>query len=267
MKRIAFSILYNSNHHLKHNGFAENMLKMFDHWIIVEGAAGNKGSTSWCNDVRRSHKSEDGTREYISKLQVDNPDKVSVAEFRESAWQSKDEMCKAAIHIIHSIGVHSCFLWQVDADEQWTSDQLCRSEKVLTDQEAKTGMFFCDCFLSSDLVAIGDWGEGRSLPYRRLWNWNGEDFDTHEPPIIVGGNKKEIHINERFQHYSYYFEKDVYFKSLYYGGHQNIYDKWLILQDQEAKKNISFPIPLSFLFGRDTWAGRSNTFITKIKQT
>lgn len=261
-KRIAFSIVYNALHHLNHNDQANKIISMFDHWIIIEGAAGNKGSTSWCNDYHRPAISTDGTREFIVSLQEKHPDKITYL-LGSQMWDSKDVMCHNAMQILQKMNVGSCFLWQIDADEQWNADQLLYSEQILTEHRAKVGMFFCDHFVGEDLIAKGDWGEGIRIPYKRLFDWNGEQMSVHEPPTLEGGNGKEVMISARFKHYAYYFDKDVYFKSKYYGGHGDIYDNWIKLQLDGERKKISFPAHISVLFGKNSWVGNTNTFIVK----
>lgn len=265
MKRVAFSIMYNCLHHLRHKDFARKMIENFDLWIIVEGAAGNKGSTSWCNDIHRSSGSTDGTREFILDLCKQGNDRKIITRFTGTdIWESKDEMVNEAISMIRSQGITECFLWEVDADEQWDRDQLERAETMLIHRGAKTGEFLCDYFISHDLKVRGDWGEGRALPYRRLWNWKGESFATHEPPELQGGNGKTILIGERFKHYAYVFEKDVHFKSQYYGGHENIYKPWLNLQIEAERKKLEFPLPISYLFGKNSYYSKSNSFIVQL---
>ncbi len=137
MKRIAFSIVYNASHHLRHNKYAERILKMVDLWIIVEGAAGNKGSTSWCKDLQRSSSSEDGTIEYLKQLSAFNMAKLRV-QFASPGqmWESKDMMVNQAISMIKSEGIEEAWLWEIDADEQWTADQMDRAEAMMKEKNA-----------------------------------------------------------------------------------------------------------------------------------
>lgn len=259
--RVAFSILYNAVHHLRHGNYGEKIVGMVDKWFVVEGAAGCRGSTSWCKDFHRPVQSTDGTRELLQELQGKYPDKVFISLAGRDMWPGKDQMVQHAMRMIIAQGIHECFLWEIDADEQWTSDQLSRAEKKLEERNAKTGTFYCDYYLSSDLLAQGEWGEGRGYAYRRLWRWAGEQFSSHEPPVLQGGNGTEILIGERFRHYAYFFEKDVHFKSQYYGGHENIYKPWLLLQMEAERRKLSFPLPISYIFGKNSHVGRTNTFI------
>lgn len=259
--RVAFSILYNAVHHLRHRGYAEKVLSMVDKWFIVEGAAGNRGSTSWCKDFYRPIQSSDGTREFLSQLQAKYPEKVFIELSGKDIWPGKDQMVQHAIRMIIEQGITECFLWEIDSDEQWEAAQMFRAEKKMEERNAKTGTFYCDYYLAADLIAKGEWGEGRGYAYRRLWRWAGEQFASHEPPILQGGNGFEILIDERFKHYAYFFEKDVHFKSKYYGGHEMIYEPWMRLQLDGERKKLSFPLPISYIFGTNSHIGRTNTVI------
>ena len=69
MKRIAFTIILNGLHHLKHNDYYLFLINNFDYWIIVDGASNNNGSTTWCNNMldkyHNNGASNDGTIEFI----------------------------------------------------------------------------------------------------------------------------------------------------------------------------------------------------------
>ncbi|REJ84533.1 MAG: hypothetical protein DWQ44_08965 [Bacteroidetes bacterium] len=243
MKRIAFTIMYNAAHHLRHCDFALKMISMFDHWIIAEGFAGNKGSTSWCNELNCPIRSIDDTINLIGDYADKQSECVRLVSPRK--WESKDEMVNACIDIARDIiDGQDCFLWQVDADEHWTDDQLSRSEKSIIASCADTGMFLCNYFIGENLIVRGQWGEGLMTPYRRLWHWKGQRFASHEPPILSGGNGKEMLLQERFDHYAYFFEHDVKFKAMYYSGHEHVYRNWKKIQSGSVK----FPAPISTLF-------------------
>lgn len=259
--RVAFTIVYNGIHHLKHNDFALSMCDMFDLWVIVEGAAGNGGSTSWCKEYHRDAESTDGTREYLTKLK--EACKCVELHLADKMWPSKDAMVDKAMQMIRQRGVKECFLWQIDVDEQWNKEDLQAAENQLRQQGAKTGVFRCDYFLSHDLYARGDWGEGLKYPYRRLWDWKGEDFQTHEEPTLKGGNGREAVLSQRFRHYAYLFEKDVYFKTKYYAGHEDVYKPWLSLQIEAERKKLKFPLHISYLFGRNNRFSKTNTYISE----
>lgn len=258
MKRAAFTIILNGLHHLQHNDYAEYLAKNLDLWIIVEGAAKNQGSTRWCKEMpiewHKDGHSIDGTIEYLEDLskKYDNFHIVAHDEF----WESKDHMVNMAILTLKKYGerFNPCYLWQIDCDEQWTVKQMIEAEQMLDRQQAKTGMFLCNYYVGAELLAVGEWGEGIKLPYRRLWRWEGEWFYTHEPPVLNGGNGKEVLLPQKFNHYAYYFEQDVKFKDAWYSGHEGIYERW-----KELQKETIFPQPISRLI-TGSW-GKTKTEI------
>lgn len=254
--RLAYVLAYNCLHHLRHQHQAERLLDFFDHVVVVEGAAQNGGSTAWCRPhPARQAASTDGTRELLLQLAQQHPDRVTVVTAADF-WPSKDDMVHAALdHLRDHLGPSGAYLWQVDADEVWSLDQLARAEAELERHGGDCGLFLCDYFVGPRLVARGEWGEGRALPYRRLWKWDGRQAETHEPPRLVGGNGREVLLAERFAHFAYYFEQDVNFKARYYGGHQELAVRWPRLQRRPAR---DFPLPLSALFGRHGY-GMSQT--------
>jgi len=255
--RCAFTIIFNGKHHLLHNNYYKRLIESFDHWIIAEGASGNTGSTSWCRKIpHKYHKggsSVDGTLEFVQKLSHDYPN-VHVIQ-NEGFWANKDHQVNECVKKIREF-TPDCYLWEIDCDEQWKIEDIKESEKLLKENEAKTGLFLSNFYVGRKLLAVGEWGEGRKLPYRRLWDWKGENFQSHEPPILEGSNGKEILLPAKFDHYAYFFEKDVEFKSCFYGGHDNIHQRWKSLQ-----KEKNFPQPISKLV-EGNW-GQTNTKIVR----
>lgn len=263
--RIGFTIIYNGAHHLEHNDWGNRLAKMLDYWVIVEGAADPGGSTSWCNKLNLESSSTDETLKKLNHVFKNGTVIVS-----SNCWKSKDDMVNEAIDrlrihydYVSHFSDDPVFLWQLDIDEQWGSDQMAEAEQMLIDADADCGCFHANHYVGKDLVAKGTWGEGNDPEdplinaYRRLWRWKGQLFATHEPPVLEGGNGKEILLPQRFNHYSYYFEKDVIFKSKYYKGYENLHKKWLDLQ-----KETVFPQPISRLL--DGHWGSTSTVIERI---
>ena len=179
---------------------------------------------------------------------------IKVIRNRHGVWNNKDEQVNAAISYLKT-QTNECYLWQIDIDEQWTSDQLELAEQTLDKHQAKTGCFLCNFFVGKNHIVLGEWGEGRHLPYRRLWKWKGEMFESHEPPILEGKNGPGILIPIKFNHYAYYFEQDVKFKQSYYTGYENLYKRWIDIQ--QKKYNMS----IKELLGFDTWWAHTNSTI------
>ena len=256
--RIAYTIILNGLHHLTHNDYYKFILNNFDYWVVVEGASKNTGTTSWCKNMpdkyQSNGKSVDGTIDFLKELKYKNLIFIESSGF----WPNKDKQVNRCIEEIKKL-TNNCFLWEIDIDEQWELENIIKAEKLLIEEKAKTGCFLCDYYVGKNLIVKGQWGEGGVLPYRRLWDWKGEYFETHEPPRLIGGNGKGILIPTRFKHYAYYFEQDVKFKNDWYSGHEEIYENWVKLQKEEQ-----FPQHISRLLGTNTHWGQTNTWIYKI---
>jgi hypothetical protein len=257
--RIAFTIVLNGLRHLEHNNFYHKMVDNFDHWIIVEGVAKPNGSTNWCKELptifHNNYISNDGTTEYLDAHRHLN---VRILRPLEGAWDSKDQQVNAAISEIKRI-TNECFLWQIDVDEQWELIDLVQAEKDLVTNHGKTGCFLCNYYVGEKQKVIGQWGEGRLEPYRRLWDWKGEMFIKHEPPTLVGKNGPGLLLPQRFNHYAYFFEQDVKFKEIYYQGYEGLYERWLKVQGNRGQ------IHIKELLGEKTWWGNTNTNIQYIQ--
>lgn len=257
--RAAFTIAFHAKHHLER--MIPPLLPLFDLWVVVEGPSDSGGSTGWCKRIPAryltpSGHSKDGTCEWLWEAASRYPQLRVVT--REGAWKSKDEMVNRAVEVIRTwSGEREIFLWEFDADEYWKEKDILSAEENLVRKGGDTGLFLSDYFVGPDLIARGEWGEGKKLPYRRLWRWRGAPFASHEPPVLEGGNGIEVLLPERFDHLAYFFEEDVRFKDAWYGGHEGIYKRWKKLQ-----KARTFPQPLSSLL-KGSW-GKTDTTIHKL---
>lgn len=246
MTRIGFTILYEAIHHLSHKGFADFMAKNFDYWIVIEGLAGSSGSTSWCKNLALSSRSLDGSHQFMEGFSKEHPHVIYYSPGKK--WINKDEMVNEAVKVVQMI-TDECFLWQVDADEIWDAESLKAAERELLFSEHKAGAFqfnhyLCKDALGRQLIGRGQWGNGYNI---RLWKWKGEKFVSHEPPRLQGQLASES-LGQKYEHYSYYFEKDVLFKSQYYQGHESILKGW-----KELKRYTGpLPVPITMLFGRNS---------------
>lgn len=260
--RYAFTLAYQAGHLLPFRDFARRLLAAVDRWVVVEGAAHPRGSTAWCRPHPGPWQSDDGTRRALLRLQAQHPERVTVILGPPAGWPGKDEMVRAAVDALRREPLPA-YLWQVDADEHWTPDNLTAAEQALEAAGATCGEFLCDYYLGPQLRAVGEWGEGTALPYRRLWRWAGEQFARHEPPELVGGNGRTVRLPQRFAHFAYYFERDVAFKARYYGGHDRVLEHWRRLQADAAAGRGGWPRPISALFGAGRFA-KSRTVIERL---
>lgn len=257
--RVAFTIIYEGRHHLEHKGFAENMLKMFDHWIVVEGYALPYGSTRWCKRLNVPAVSTDGTGHYLQKLSEkhENLHYYSLGRY----YNGKDHQVNVAIDILTEImeakyNEKKCWLWEVDADEHWRLEDLEKAEQIALTMDNIGFSFTFNQYVGEGLVAKGDWGSGA---LNRLWKWTGQYFKSHEPALLEGQKRCDVIPDVHFEHYSYYFDKDVKFKSQYYSGHENVYKN--LNKIRTAKE---YPVHISEFFGKNTQIGKSNSYIYKI---
>jgi hypothetical protein len=252
--RIAFTIIHNGLHHLKHNEQAERILRDCDWWVVVEGAARSNGSTRWCKEfplhLHDNGRSVDGTHEYLLELQQQHPNLLYVQS--DGFWHSKDVQVNRAVEEVRKL-TDSCYLWQIDSDEQWTAESMTAAEQELT---TIAGSFRADCYVGKQLRAIGEWGECRSYGYIRLWRWSGQNFICHEPPLLDGAGNDAMLLKPRFKHFNYYFEQDVAFKDAWYGGHDGILERWRLLNELPQR---NFPLHISNLITGE-W-GKTNSAI------
>jgi len=249
--RVGYTICFNSDHH-----FSSEKFKMisdnFDHFVFVEGAVQPTHCTNWCKTIPAQYikdgcHSADNTLEMILEAEQ-NHENISVIT-QNKLWDGKVEMCNAALkrlrdRHIYNIKLHDMFLWEWDSDEVWTAKQLDAAEMELVEKKGDTGMFLCEYFVGPDIVAVGEWGRGELLPYRRLHRWCGQLYSKHEPPTLEGGNGKEILLSQRFVHNAWMYRKDVIFKSDFYSSHEGALQKW-----DQLQKCTDFPQPITALIG------------------
>jgi hypothetical protein len=248
MTRAAFTLLYNGAHHLRHNDYWRFMADTFDPWIIVEGAAHNGGSTNLCNNIQDDPHSTDGTREMIGNIVRQHKNVKYVR--KTGYWKSKDAMVNAAIDCLRRDRIKDCHLWQVDVDEQWTLPIIEYAERVMDNGGYNTVSFCCRHYVGQNICAWGEWGGNNE--WRRLWHWQGARALTHEPPVFDMEEKKRFITVACFDHFAYYFAKDVLFKGQYYKKHETVFNNWLAINNLPE---TAFPIPLSRLFAGSAMEG------------
>jgi hypothetical protein len=220
-----------------------------DKWVFVEGATKSMNCTSWCGDMPSTyHNSDgtsvDGTTEFLSSLAKHSNGKIIHIK-PNGLWQGKVEMFNTALSHLNE----PCYLWEIDSDEYWTKSQMNLAEHLVENTKADTAAFACDYLLSDDIIVRGEWGESPGHGYRRLWKYQpGMKFLSHEPPVLSGCTRiLPPRFTPKFLHKSYYFEKDVLFKSKWYGKHEQVYDNWKKIVTGE----ILLPVSVSALFGRN----------------
>jgi glycosyltransferase involved in cell wall biosynthesis len=108
-------------------------------------------------------------------------------------WADKLQMINTAVHSISEPGA----LFQVDADELWTTESIVASYKLLfgngTGAQSRLPSLqcirvHCHFFISPNLVTISRNGYGHSNAYEwtRVWHFHpGDSFGSHAPPVLL----------------------------------------------------------------------------------
>lgn len=237
------------------------------HWHIIEGVAELKHDTAWSvqfggritSELHRNGLSNDGTTEYIDELVKQFPENVTVYRKAGGAfWDGKLEMVNAPLANISE----QCLLWQIDADELWTKEQICTARQMFIDNSERTAAYyFCWFFVGANLVITtrDTYGNNTNYEWLRTWRFKpGCRWRSHEPPQLCRQNEdgrwvdlakiSPLRHSETeakglvFRHYAYVSEKQMRFKELYY-GYEGAVEKWNSLQ-----KQAKFPVLLREYF-------------------
>jgi hypothetical protein len=236
------------------------------HWHVVEGVAELKNDTAWslaqggrvtagCHARGRS---SDGTAEYLDDIAGRFPENVTVYRKPPGVfWDGKREMVNAPLQNVRE----ECLLWQVDADELWTAEQLINTNRLFAAHPRRRAAYYwCRYFVGPDLVIStrNCYAQNPAQEWLRTWRFRpGCRFAAHEPPRLVEKrNGKPIDVasleaflhdeTEKhglvFQHFAYVTLAQLQFKEEYYGYRHAIAD-WLALQAQ-----TQWPVPLARFF-------------------
>lgn len=238
------------------------------HWHIVEGIADLKHDTAWSlklggrvpDQVHQNGRSSDGTSEYLDELMRLYPENVTVYRKPEGIfWDGKREMVNEPL--ISSIR-EECLLWQVDADELWTVEQLCTARQMFIENPEKTAaLYWCWYFVGENLVISSRncYTQNPQQEWLRTWRFKpGCVWAAHEPPTLAEplpkGRWRDVatvnpFLHEEtekqalvFQHFAYATLEQIQFKEQYY-GYSNLVSQWKALQQQ-----TKFPILLRQYF-------------------
>ena len=155
-----FTIVLNGRPFIEHHIEVLKHLPFCWHWHIIEGVARQTHDSSWMkqfggrvtDDLHCNGLSKDGTSEYIDAIAREFPEQVTV--YRKPVgefWDGKIEMVNAPL--LNLAG--ECLLWQVDADEFWTTDQL--AAPVSCSGRSRTR-------LRLSISAISSWARSSSSP-------------------------------------------------------------------------------------------------------
>jgi hypothetical protein len=230
-------------------------------WHIVEGVAELKHDTAWsveaggriADDFHTHGRSNDGTSAYLDRLAREFPDQVTVYRKPPGVfWDGKREMVSAPLPGIRE----RCLLWQVDADELWTVEQIVTMREAFIDQPQRSAAFFwCHYFVGpTALISTREtYANHSAWEWLRVWRYRpGDWWRAHEPPRLarrkwywfrsddVGRISPIMHAETEqmglvFQHFAYVTEAQLRFKEIYY-GYAGAVNSWRALQDALASK-------------------------------
>jgi FkbM family methyltransferase len=260
-----FTIVLNGRPFIQHHIEQLRQLPFRWHWHIIEGVAELNHDTGWSksaggkipDELRHAGLSVDGTTKYLDVLKKEFSDRITI--YRPPAgkfWDGKLEMVNASLKQIQE----ECLLWQIDADELWTAEQIKRARSLFLAHPQKTAALFrCHYFVGPELVVTShDTYGNRSDEWLRVWRYQpGDKWTSHEPPKLArrnaAGEEQDVASSPFtqdeteaeglvFDHYAYASEVQVRFKENYY-GYKNAVTQWRRLQ---AAGN--FPVPLSDYF-------------------
>ncbi len=236
------------------------------HWHIIEGVSELVRDTAWSlghggripHDLHHAGRSIDGTTEYLDRIASEFPEYVSV--YRKPPgrfWDGKLEMVNAALASIHE----PCLLWQIDADEMWTTEQIHEARRMFAERPEATAAFYrCHYFVGPDKVITSEntYGNHTDSEWVRTWRFTpGCRWEAHEPPRLMKPTENGWRDLARirplmhhetlcrglvFQHYAYATEAQLRFKESYY-GYAGAVEQWRRLQRAD-----SFPVMLRDYF-------------------
>ncbi len=264
-----FTIVLNGEPFIRYHLDVFKELPFRWHWHVIEGAASLVHDTAWSvpaggrleDASHASGLSTDGTTGYLDAVAAADPDRVSV--YRKPAgalWDGKREMVSAPLP---NIG-EECLLWQVDADELWTAEQIVAVRRLFVEQPDRTAAYYwCDYFAAPEAVLATryNYAADPDLEWLRTWRFQpGDRWIAHEPPRLVRprhlgvielAKKRPFRHEETeeagavFQHFAYATEVQVRFKETYY-AHSGALEGWRRLR--AAVKAADGPVRLGDFF-------------------
>ncbi len=248
-----FTIVLNGEPFIQYHLNVFFQLPLEWHWHVIEGVADLKHDTAWSLNSGgridgKFHKeglSVDGTSTYLDAIAAKHADRVTLYRKPQGKfWDGKLEMVNAPMPNLPE----ACLLWQIDADELWTPEQIQNTHSLFEKHPDKTAAFFhCHFFIGPELLTVTPRAYSHHDHYEwlRVWRYRrGMQWKSHEPPCLMaqvdGRWQDSAHIapfthHETeaaglvFTHHAYSIESQVRFKESYY-GYKNAVDHWRKLQ-------------------------------------
>lgn len=266
-----FTIVLNGEPFIRYHLEVFKQLPFKWHWHIVEGVAELKNDTAWSlqlggritDELHCNGYSHDGTTEYLDELARQYPENITVYRKPKGVfWNGKREMVNEPLSNINE----ECLLWQVDADELWTVEQICTARQLFINNPNKTAAFYwCWYFVGENLIIStrNCYAQNPQQEWLRTWRYKpGAFWIAHEPPILAKPlpnsewqdiakvnpftHEQTEQLGLVFQHFAYATPEQLQFKEQYY-GYKNAVTQWQKLQEQ-----TQFPVLLRQYF---PWVG------------
>ncbi|MDA8140089.1 MAG: glycosyltransferase [Desulfobacteraceae bacterium] len=252
-----FTIVLNGMPFIEYHIEVFKALNLPWHWHIIEGVADHAHDTAWGKanggripaEYHHNGLSVDGTTAYLDELARRHPAHITL--YRPLAgrfWDGKLAMVSAPMANLPA----ECLLWQIDADELWTADQIRRMHAMFMAQPMRTAAHFhCHFFVGPELVTISTnaYSHHNDYEWFRVWRYRqGMRWQSHEPPRLMVNQAEQwrdvakIHPFTHketeaaglvFTHYAYVYEHQVQFKEAYY-GYKGAVQQWRRLQQAEV---------------------------------
>jgi glycosyltransferase involved in cell wall biosynthesis len=249
-----FTIVLNGEPFIRYHLDVFRQLPFDWHWHVVEGVASLVHDTAWSvaaggriDPASHDHGlSVDGTTSYLDEIAADEPERISI--YRKpggSFWDGKLEMVSAPLPKIRE----ACLLWEVDADELWTSEQIASMRQLFRNEPDRTAACYWCHYVPAPGSVIAtryNYAANPAVDWVRTWRYRpGDRWEAHEPPILLRPRrgsyidlvKKHPFLHDEtedagavFQHFAYATEQQVRFKETYY-GYGRALEGWRELQD------------------------------------
>ncbi|MBD2506996.1 FkbM family methyltransferase [Nostoc muscorum FACHB-395] len=262
-----FTIVLNGQPFIRYHIEIFKQLPFKWHWHIVEGVAELKHDTGWSlklggyinDDIHYNGRSNDSTKEYLDELTQQYPDNITVYRKPDGMfWDGKREMVNEPLLNINE----ECLLWQIDADELWTVEQILTAQQMFIENPNKTAAFYWCWYFVGEKIIISTrncYAQNPRQEWLRTWRYKpGSMWVAHEPPRLeeplpngqwrdVAAVNPFLHQETEkhglvFQHFAYVTPEQLRFKEQYY-GYSNAVSQWKVLQEK-----TKFPVLLREYF-------------------
>jgi glycosyltransferase involved in cell wall biosynthesis len=236
-----FTIVLNGEPFIRYHLDVFRTLPFRWHWHVVEGVASLVHDTGWSvaagghvdASVHRDGLSVDGTTAYLDEIAADEPGRITLYRKSDGAfWEGKREMVSAPLARIDE----ECLLWEVDADELWTAEQIASVHRLFHEDRARSAAYYWCHYIPAPGAVVAtryNYSQNPGYEWLRTWRYRpGDIWEAHEPPILVRPTRFArvdvakirpfLHDETEaagavFQHFAYATEEQVRFKESYYG--------------------------------------------------